>query len=279
VLGLELAVGRDDVTWWLAPFVLLAGILVQLATNVVNSVEDYVRGVDTSTMEGTDRTFVDGELSVEQGRWLYRGLFLATILLGVLMIVVTGPAILPVGFVGVLAAWSYTAGPLAYKYRALGEPTIIFLMGPLMTLGAFTAVTGDAWDTAAFVVGFVPGLLVAAVLTTNNLVDIDDDRAAGVKTVPGVLGFDAGRRLLYLELGLGYGLVPVLVAAGVLGWPALAVLATLPLAWAAVRFAAQGRAGDPALEPLLMQVVKVQAIVGLVLLVAEGVSRALDISG
>jgi 1,4-dihydroxy-2-naphthoate octaprenyltransferase len=110
-----------------------------VATNVSNSVQDFVNGVDTATMEGNDRSFVDGALTVDEGRRYYRALFGVTIALGLVIVAATGPAILPVGVLGVLAAWSYTVGPFPYKYHALGEPTIVFLMGPLMTLGAYTA--------------------------------------------------------------------------------------------------------------------------------------------
>ena len=274
LLGLETAIDRDDASWWLAPLVLVAGILVQLGTNVVNSVEDYVRGVDTKEMLGNDRSYVDGLLTVDEGRRLYRLLFGVTIALGLVMVLAKGPALLPIGVVGVLAAWSYTAGPFPYKYHALGEPSIVFLMGPLMTLGAFTAVTGDPWDWTAALVGFVPGFLVVAVLTANNLADLEDDRRAGVRTVPGLIGFENARRLYMSELVLSYLSIVVLVAAGLLRPPSLVVLLTLPLAWRRLRLAAGAQGpGDPALEPLLWQTAGLHAIVSLVLVVAEGASR------
>lgn len=279
-LGLLTAVGHDDVTWWLAPPVLLAGALVQLATNVSNSVQDYVNGVDTAAMEGNDRSFVDGVLTVEEGRRFYRLLFGLTIVLGLVIVAVTGPAILPVGVLGVLAAWSYTVGPFPYKYHALGEPTIVFLMGPLMTLGAFTAVTGDAWDLTAFLVGFVPGLLVVAVLTANNFVDMEDDRRGGVRTVPLLIGFENARRLYELELLAAYVAVLVLVATGLIGWPALAVLLTVPLALRRVRLARSAtRPGEPGIDPLVYQTAGLHAVVGGILVVAEGISRATGLTG
>ena len=279
-LGLVMAGGRDDVRWWLAPVVLLAGALVQLGTNVSNSVEDFVNGVDTPAMEGNDRSFVDGTLTVAQGRRYYRALFGATVVLGAVIVAVTGPAIVPVGLLGVLAAWSYTVGPFPYKYHALGEPTIVFLMGPLMTLGAYTAVTGDAWDPAAFVVGFVPGLLVVAVLTANNFVDMDDDRRAGVRTVPLLVGFRGARRLYELELLGAYLAVPALVLTGVLGWPALTVFLTLPIAWRRVVLARSAtRPGQPGIEPLVYGTAGLHAVVGAVLVAAEAVSRATGLTG
>ena len=90
---------------------------------------------------------------------------------------VQGPALLAIGLVGILGGWLYTGGPRPYKYDGLGDPAIIWLMGPLLTQGAYTAVTGDAFHAPAFWLGLAPGLLIAAVLAANNASDIEDDRA------------------------------------------------------------------------------------------------------
>ena len=39
--------------------------------------------------------------------------------------------------------WGYTAPPLQYKYRALGLPLVFLLMGPLMVVGGYYAMTGQ----------------------------------------------------------------------------------------------------------------------------------------
>ena len=96
---------------------------------------------------------------------------------------VQGPALLVIGVVGLFGGLLYTAGPAPYKYAGLGEPVIVFLMGPLMTLGTYTAVTGDGWAANGFWVGIGPGLLIACVLASNNLDDLLEDEAVGVRTL------------------------------------------------------------------------------------------------
>jgi 1,4-dihydroxy-2-naphthoate octaprenyltransferase len=51
--------------------------------------------------------------------------------------------VLPYGLVGLLGGFLYTGGPRPFKYVGLGDPFIIPLMGPLLTQGAYTALTGD----------------------------------------------------------------------------------------------------------------------------------------
>ncbi len=276
-LGLAIAIDRDDAVWWLAPLVVVAAGAVHLGTNVVNGVEDCVRGVDTVDMHGDARTFVDGELSIARGRWFYRALFALAAILGLLFAVVTGPAILPIGILGIVFGWAYTAGPFPYKYHALGDVVIVFFMGPLMSQGAFTALTGDFFDPAAFLVGFVPGLLIEAVLAANNLADLEEDRRAGVRTLATLVGERAARGLYIASLAAAYVLLVVLVATGVLGWPCLIVLATAPLAWQRVRLAQSGGAGDAALAPLAPLTALVHLAAGVLLVAAEALSRAFEL--
>ena len=49
-------------------------------------------------------------------------------------------SLLPIGVVGLLGGYCYTAGPYPLKYHALGEVAIIPRMGPLMSQGAWSPV-------------------------------------------------------------------------------------------------------------------------------------------
>jgi 1,4-dihydroxy-2-naphthoate octaprenyltransferase len=275
-IGVIAASASAEPNWVAGALAIAAGAIVQLGTNVCNSVCDFERGVDTFAMDGDARTFVDGEMSARQGRWLYRGLFALTALLGFGIAALTGPAILPIGALGLLMAWAYTAGPWPYKYHALGEPLIIFLMGPLMSLGGWVAVTGGWWDWSAFLVGLPFGFAVAAVLTANNLCDIEDDRAAGVLTLAGVLGFVRARRLYIFEIVATFASIGLLVAFGALPWPALVALAALPLAVGRLRavLAADGPS-DGVLEPILPATAMMHLAVSVLLLVGDLAGRSL----
>ncbi|EQD35666.1 1,4-dihydroxy-2-naphthoate octaprenyltransferase, partial [mine drainage metagenome] len=71
------------------------------------------------------------------------------------------------GVIGLVGGWGYTAPPLQYKYRAAGLPLVFLLMGPLMVLGGYYAVTGS-WSWTAAVVSVPIGLLVTAILHGNE---------------------------------------------------------------------------------------------------------------
>jgi 1,4-dihydroxy-2-naphthoate octaprenyltransferase len=231
LIGLAVAIGAQHVKWWAAPVAMVALLCVHAGANVINDVEDFARGVDVDVDKvDSSRVFTGGLMTVREGRRLARMLFGASFALGVLLVVVQGPALLVIGVLGLLVGYGYSAGPRPLKYVGLGDVAIVPVMGPLITQGAYTAVTGDGFAASAFWIGFAPGLLIAAVLGANNLSDIAGDRAAGVRTVAVRLGFSRARALFVATVALAYAVPVTVAAAGLLQWPVLLPLLTLPLA-------------------------------------------------
>ncbi len=245
------AIGDGRASWWLLPIALFALLLLHAGVNVSNDVEDAARDADPPDKDRNSGLFNTGRLTIATGRRLYGGCFLGAMLLGFGICAVQGPALLVIGLIGVLGGLLYTAGPAPYKYLGLGEAAIVLLMGPLITLGTFTAVTGQTFSAAAFWVGLGPGLLIAGVLAANNLTDLIVDTAAGARTVAVRIGFSRARAL-YLGLLVATLLAQVaLWAIGLFGpWILLPLLAAPALVGCARLARLARRAGDPALLPL-----------------------------
>jgi 1,4-dihydroxy-2-naphthoate octaprenyltransferase len=237
------AIGSPHPRWWLLAVALLALGLLHAGTNASNDVEDFARGVDPPDKERNSGVFTGGRLAVAEGRRLYGALFAGALALGVLICAVQGPAILVIGVIGLLGGLLYTAGPAPYKYIGLGDPAIVLLMGPLMTQGAYTAVTGDPFDARAFWLGLGPGLLIECVLAANNLADLESDRAAGLRTLAVRIGLGRARRLFLATVAVALPVVLVLWLTGLFdAW------ILLPLA-AAPRFVALARQARAATDP------------------------------
>lgn len=265
------AVGTGVASWWALPVAVLAVVLVHCGVNVVNDVEDFARGVDTVAKMDNSRVFTLGLLSVREGRLLAAGYFASGTALGLVIAVAQdSAALVAVGAAGVLGGWLYTGGPRPYKYVGLGDPMIVLLMGPMITQGAYTAVTGDGWDPAVAALGLCPGFLIAAVLQGNNLSDIVEDAHAGVRTLAVRVGFGGGRVLYLVSLAAAFGVLPVLVVAGAVGPLVLVPWLLAPAAAARARQAlrAQGP-GDDGLRSLAP--LTAQLHLGVTTLLAAGV--------
>lgn len=206
----------------------LAGsVAIQAATNMLNEYFDHKQGLDLGRFQRPDMVVQTGEISHDL---MLRG-GVATMAFGaacgLVLVWLTGPSLLLVGILSVLAGWAYTARPLALGYRALGEVTVFIFMGPVIVMGAYFVHTG-AWSTDAFLLSIPMGLLVAAILHVNNVRDMKDDVAHGKRTLANLFGRRvAGYEYAFLTLG-GYAILAVLMALGRVPWPALLVVLSLP---------------------------------------------------
>lgn len=199
-LGTALAASQGYFDPVLFVLTAIAGMLVQAATNYINTYGDYLTGVDTIESAHTCPQLVTGAMRPKD--MLAAGLitFSAASLLGLLLAWLRGWEILAIGLLGVAGGYTYTAGPCPYKYKGLGSLFVFFLMGPLMVWPAWFIQTGQYSWLPVFV-SLPVGFLVAAILNGNDVRDIGHDQMAGIKTLAMGLGPDGGlrlHRLLYL---------------------------------------------------------------------------------
>ena len=78
----------------------------------------------------------------------------------------------------------YTAPPLKFVYRGLGEIAVAIGFGPLMLLGAYVVQTGGALAWEPFVASIPIALLVALILYVNEIPDRRGDARVGKRTLP-----------------------------------------------------------------------------------------------
>jgi 1,4-dihydroxy-2-naphthoate octaprenyltransferase len=269
------AIGSAHPDWGLLAVALVALLFVHAGTNISNDVEDTARGIDPADkVRRNSQVYNTGLLSIAQGRRLYGACFAIGMLLGIVICVVQGPALLAVGMAGLLGGLLYTAGPAPYKYAGLGEAVIIFLMGPLMTQGVYTAVTGSAFAATGFWVGIGPGLLIACVLLSNNLDDLDDDRAAGARTLAVRVGFPRARTL-YATLMVFALVAPIaLWVSGLFdAWILLPLLVAGPLLRRAREVAQMRDSRDPALATLTPRTAEIHLMFAVLLCVSVALAR------
>jgi 1,4-dihydroxy-2-naphthoate octaprenyltransferase len=209
---------------------LLGGVLLHSGTNIVNEVYDVRQGIDTITSPRASHAIVKGRITEHSAFITAAIAFLLAIAVGAYLIALRGPAIVVLGVLGLIGGWGYTAPPLQYKYRALGVPLVFLLMGPLMVVGTYFAITG-AWSVPALVLSIPVGLLVAAILHGNEWRDISEDTRAGIVTLSSRLGKEWAHygyvALIlgaYISLGLAvaFRLLPPATLLAILSLPFLA---------------------------------------------------------
>jgi 1,4-dihydroxy-2-naphthoate octaprenyltransferase len=220
---------------------LVVALALQIGVNYANDYSDGVRGTDTERV-GPMRLVGSGTATPRQVLVATGLAFGVAAVAGLALAALSSWWLVAVGAVCIVAAWTYTGGPLPYGYRALGEVFVFVFFGPVAVVGTTYVQTGTL-PGLAFAVSVPVGLLIVAILVVNNLRDIDGDAAVGKRTLAVLLG-EPGTRLTFAGLLLvAFGIV---AAVGMsLPW-ALSGLLGAPLAARPARTVLTGGRG-PAL--------------------------------
>lgn len=210
------------------PFVLcLTGLVFAHATNnLLNDITDWVQGVDRGNYFRTQY----GPQPLEQGLLTLREALTIAVGTGLIALACAAWFVWVDARVSWLVAWGaffvlFYTWPL--KHIGLGEPVVLVVWGPLMVGGAYLVTTGR-WSTDAALVGFVYACGPTAVLFGKHTDKRAFDAAKGIRTLPVILGDLWSRRTTVALMWAQPVLATVLVAAGRLPWPVLAVWAAAP---------------------------------------------------
>ena len=173
-----------------------------------------------------------------------------------------GWPILAIGVASIVCGILYTAGPRPLGYIGLADLFVLLFFGPIAVAGTYW-VQALSFNWIVALAGLGPGLLSVALLTVNNLRDIDEDAVAGKRTLAVRFGSTFARWEYALTLTLGLAVPAFLYAiSGQHVWSLLCLL-IIPLAWPDIRSVLRGRSGL-ALNALLGSTARLSLIYTLV---------------
>ena len=171
------------------------------------------------------------------------------------------------GLFGLAAAYLYSASPLQLMSKGLGELTIFLAFGPVLTLGAYYALTGRV-TPEGFYIGLPLAFLITAILWINEFPDLEADAAAAKDHLVVRLGLKKSR-LVYTGLMLAPFLsLPFLLEIFHLPGHLFAGLVALPLAVQAVRLAWVTPPEDEEFVPIQALTIKTHFLLGVSLTLA-----------
>ena len=235
-LGILIAARQGSFDLVAALLTVIGASFVQLGLNVANDVFDTMQGADDANVtptqfSGGSRVIQYGLVSFRQMAALSTVFYVLAGLIGLVLLATRGStALLIIGIVGLVVSIGYTAPPLKFVYRGLGEIAVAFGFGPFMLVGAYVVQTRGALSWEPFAASIPVALLVALILYVNEIPDRRGDAHAGKRTLPVrfsrravIAGYNLAAGGAYLALVAG-------VVAGVLPVPALLMLLTIPLA-------------------------------------------------
>ncbi len=193
-LGVALAFSHGNGNTIKSFLVILAGVLLQAASNLAN---DYA---DIQLWRNYPEPEAQPVIRQIKRNFLLAGCCtLIACLIGIWLVIDVGWPLLVLGIFGVLGGYSYTGEPIYYKQRGLGVPAVFLFTGVLMVSGSYYAVTGY-WSNLVIWISLPVSLLASALLMANEIRDFLDDGQHGIRTFTVRIGSERAKLIYALLL-------------------------------------------------------------------------------
>ena len=218
-------------------------ILMQIASNFINDVYDFLEGNDREDRLGPKRACAQGWISpqkMKRGIALVLALALAA---GCPLAWYGGPPMLAVAAVCLACAYMYSAGPYPLAAHGWGDVLVLVFFG-IVPVGFTCYVQLGEWIPQATFSGLAVGVCVNLLLTVNNFRDRDQDRISGKKTLIARFGAAFGLRYYFVQGALACALALCLVPHGMFWAGVLPMLFLIPhfRLWKEIAAVYEGRA-------------------------------------
>ncbi len=232
IIGTAMAINAGGGHGLAAIAALTSALFIQIGTNLANDYFDFKKGADTIERLGPTRVTQTGLLSPEQVKMAAHLAFKIAFLIGIYLVIRGGWPIVIIGLLSIFFGIIYTGGPFPLGYKGLGELFVLIFFGPVAVGGTYYVQTLSInWQV--ILAGFAPGLLAVAILTVNNLRDIESDTTAGKKTLAVRWGASYCKIQYTLAIFLA-SIIPVIISLKTSSHPyvtlaALTILMAIPL--------------------------------------------------
>lgn len=228
---------------WYFLLSVIAMLLLHSGTIIINDYFDFRSGTDILNQSRTPYSGGSGLLPEKALKpWhvliVGAGCFALCIIIGLLIVLARGPAILLIGFAGVCLGIAYTTPPFKLCYRGLGEIARLAAT-PLIVLGAFfvqvpaMSVPELASLSQALLVCIVASVPVAffnaAALYIFEFPDYEADRQVGKNNLVVKLGTKNASYLYILMQAAAYGSLIIALLFRLIPWPAAIMLLLIPV--------------------------------------------------
>lgn len=191
IIGLALSFHETRIHIPIAVITMITAILIQIGTNFANDYFDFIKGTDTEKRIGPTRAIQIGLVKKNEMLAACIITFVMAILFGIFLVIRGGYPILIIGFFAIIFGLLYTAGPAPIGYIGLGDIFVFIFFGLISVGGTYYLQTLKISYTA-FIAGIAPGLYSVAILTANNIRDINTDKESGKRTLVVRFGYNFG---------------------------------------------------------------------------------------
>lgn len=197
LVGLVAASSAVHIDILIAAVTIFSAISLQILSNLINDYCDFKKGEDSSLRLGPERAISRGIITEKQlltAICIVAGLACIS---GLYLVYIGSWPIAVIGASALFFAWLYSATNYSLSHLGIADFFAISFYGFIASLGTSFLQCGQ-WQIISFWFGLASGLIAEAILTTNNIRDIAQDKTAGKNTIIVRLGTSFGKALYIL---------------------------------------------------------------------------------
>jgi 1,4-dihydroxy-2-naphthoate octaprenyltransferase len=236
--------------------VMVGALAAHISVNTFNEYFDFVSGLDAQTQRTPFSGGSGALVSDPSAVGLVLGAAISSlgisVLVGLYFLLISGPAIVPIGVIGAVIIVTYTQWLNRIPLLCLLAPGMGF--GILMVIGTHYVLTGSINVTVQYA-AWVSFFLVNNLLLLNQFPDIEPDASIGRRHVPIAYGLKASVLCFGAFVAAAVGVLVLGIETAV--FPKLAYMALIPLLAAvasllgAIRFAWKAEQPISSLVPFM----------------------------
>lgn len=226
LIGTAFAVSEKKFHFAYFLITIVCSLLLQILANLINDYGDFLKGSDGKDRLGPPRAMQMGWITKKA---MERGIavnLLIICVLGSILSLRGGWPILLSGLVGIFLCGWYTLGKKPLAYLGFSEVVILLVFGPGVVVLTYYLQTLD-FSREVIAISISPGLLSTALILTNNLRDINEDRKNKKRTIAVRFG-EKFARIAIVTLVIFANVGPVILVLK-FSYSPLLLLACIPL--------------------------------------------------
>lgn len=253
---------------------ILAVLFLHSGMNVLNDYCDYCNNTDNINTKAL-APFTGGSGLIQSGQISPSGSLLFSIILlilgsaiGICLALKVSALLFLIGGAGLLSGVFYSAPPVFFAGRGLGELIVGLDFGVLTVLGTFIVQTGGM--AVEPVMASLPiSFLISALLYMNEFPDMEADRESGKLNLVVRLGTEGAVKVFYALIFVAYLSLVAGVLLGYLPVFSSAAFLSAPLSLRAALILRANKEASPALIPGIKSLILAHISCGLLLIIGE----------
>lgn len=183
----------DRISFMYLILLLVAMPLMQGSANMINDCCDYISGVDGDD-KSDEKLLVNGEIKLHEVIILIAISQLLSLAIGLYLGARTSFLIIPIGIIGTTISVLYATGPLPISSTPFGE----IVSGSTMGIGITSTVLyiqSGILGSQTILMALPSAIFIGAIMLSNNISDMAEDRTSGRKTLPILIGQEKAQKL------------------------------------------------------------------------------------